>query len=521
MSNYFQTGEFFPPVDHEKRLNRYKINELFYKGQHEKLLKNHNGFYISANLAGLIVKKSADYLEGDGFTASAQKSDNSKEQLALERIHEDNDMNTLLYELAIEAAYKGDAFIKIGYGQNYKGLYPSTIDPYRVRIESIDANNVFPETMEDDKKKIIAYHHAKIVESKNYSDAPEDKKFLLKVETHIPGFLIYKEFYLKPIVTRYDDDYKPIIESGKIGEQIGETKVQKTGVKHPLVVHIPNLSSPSSWEGQDDLSDLKPLFSELNNRLTQVANILDKHSDPALLVPAGILEEDGTGRPTFRVATSKVIEMEKDDYEAKYLTWNGQLQNAYSEIDRIENYILMTSEIPKVALGLDNSGTSGSSGKAIRMRLNNLLTKIKRKRGYVDKALRRVFVIAQELEHSLGIADYEITVPKLNFTDGIPRDLAEDVSLALMQNGGLPIKSQKRTIMETYGLSEQQAENEIERIRMEQEFDVKTTKFADPNVFNETEVSGKFSMLNSEDVAEQLGFKMENEDEYNEETSNE
>lgn len=512
MIEYFKPGEIYPPPEHEQRIQRYRDNAKLYQGKHAELAKQYKGFYISANLPGLIIRKAADYLEGDGFTASAQKEDHSKEQKMLERLHEENDLNTLLYEIAIEAAHKGDTFIRVTYGQNLKGIYPASIDPYRVRIESIPAGEVFPQTI-DGRKKIAVFHHAQI-HFKNNSERPDTgKAYTLRVETHMPGIVSLREFEFTPVVTSYSDTYEPIIESGRIGEQIGETRIQRTGVQYPLIIHIPNLASPETWEGIDDLTEHKSLFSELNNRLTQVSSILDKHADPALLVPAGLLEEDGTGRPTFRVATSKVIEMEKDDFEAKYLTWNGQLQNAYSEIDRVENYILMMAEIPKVAIGMDNAGTSGSSGKAIRMRLNNLLTKIKRKRGYMEKGLKRAFIIAQQLEHVLGIADYEMTIPKLSFTDGLPRDMAEEVSLALQQNGGLPLKSQKRTIMEVHGLTEEQADSEIERIRKEQQFEVKSTQYADPNVFNETEITGKVSLASDEDIAKQLGFQTEQEEE--------
>ena len=79
---YFEKGEFFPPVEHQGRIKRYKENKLLFEGKHWDLFRKYNlnkagKLYISVNLAGVIVKKSADFLIGDGVTVSAGKEDNS------------------------------------------------------------------------------------------------------------------------------------------------------------------------------------------------------------------------------------------------------------------------------------------------------------------------------------------------------------------------------------------------------------------------------------------------------------
>lgn len=498
----FNKGDFYPPVEHQARIKRYKENKLLVTGKHWELFRKYNlskksNLYVSVNLAGIIAKKSADFLIGDGVQVSAGKEDNSNEQYALDRIKENNDLDILFYESALANAYRGDSFFKVRYGQEYGGEVDALFDEHRVIIEALNAEYVFPETTKHNKNLITAYHIAIPIRVDESEEITKPKNFKLQVESHYAGRIEYKEFDLTVMVT----DAEGVPHEYKLGNQIGETQVVETGIPVPLVVHVPNFSLDDSWEGLDDLTELKPLFDELNNRLSQVASILDKHSNPALALPMGLLVEDEQGRPMFNVAESKVFELDDKDRVPQYITWNGQLQECYSEIDRIIEMILITAEIPAVALGKGDSGTSGSSGLSIKFRLNSLISKIKRKRKYYEKGLKRVFLIAQHLEHLVGIADYEIVQPKLIFTDGLDRDEMEMANMMAVRTGGAITMSQKRAIMLLDGLTEAQAEAEIARIEEEQK--AKSPALASPSIFNEEE-SGQLAMsFEEEDEEEQ------------------
>lgn len=483
---FFQKGEFFPPVEHQDRLQRYRDNKMLFQGKHKELISKYNlnrrsNLYISVNLAGIIAKKSADFLIGDGVSVSAGKEDNSPEQVAFERIEADNDLDITLYESALSNAVKGDSFFRLRYGQEFGGQYSSAIDPYRVRIETLAPEYVFPETPDHSNKIINAFHVAIPVKVDQSKSNNELGGWELQVESHYPGYIDYRRFALAVIRAEYDGTpYE-----WKISGQLGETERVNTGVPFPLIVHVPNYATEDHWEGQDDLTELRPLFDELNNRLSQIASIMDKHSDPALAVPPGTLVEDEYGRPIFRVADSKVYEVDKQEVMPQYITWNGQLTEAYTEIDKLMSMILIIAEIPEVALGAGDSGTSGSSGLAIKWRMNSLLSKIKRKRKYYEKGLKRVFTIAQQLEHSLGYADYEITAPKFEFTDGLPQDEMEQTTIALQQTGGAVLKSRKTAIMQLFKMTEEQAGAEIARIEEEQEALAEREQTASPNIFND------------------------------------
>ncbi|MFG3611433.1 phage portal protein [Rummeliibacillus stabekisii] len=480
----FEKGNYFPPENHQERIDRYKENKKLVKGDHWEVFKGANStknskLYVSANLAGIIAKKSADFLIGDGVQVSAGREDNSSEQKALDRLMEDNDLDILFYESALSNAYRGDSFFRVRFGQKFNGAYPEFIDEKRVIIETVNAENVFPEVSAYNNNFIETYHVAvpqRVGEAKAV-DAPNN--YILNVETHRAGSITYSKYAMTCTMT---DIYGSPV-SYKIGDLIEEPVTVQTGVPLPLIVHVANFSLDDTWEGLDDLTELKPLFDELNNRLSQVASILDKHANPALALPMGLMVEDSQGRPMFNVADSKVFELDDKDRMPQYITWNGQLLECYSEIDRITDLILMTAEIPAVALGSGDSGTSGSSGLSIRFRLNSLISKIKRKRKYYEKGLKQIFYIAQLLEQAFRVDSYEVVKPKFIFTDGLDEDEVSKANMMAVRTGGAITMSQKRAIMLLDGLTEEQAEAEIQRIEEEQKS--KAPAIASPSIFND------------------------------------
>lgn len=480
--NMFAVGELFPPPLHYKRIKGYRDNKKIFKGHHHEVFqKNMFGndrakeiLYISVNLAGIICKKSADFLFGEELKVLAGKGEATPEQEAFDRFVEENNLNIMLYENALTNAYTGDAFIKIRYGQEMGGALPPEIDEPRVMIENLNPELVYPETYQWDRSKIKCFH----VTTPYYEE--DENQWYLVVESHFAGKIKYSKYLITPLYYNSDNEPERWEISGVAEDGFFEVA---TGVALPLVVHIPNLSTADTWEGIDDLTELHPMLDEINNRLSQIADILDKHSNPAMAVPSGLLGADEDGNAQFRVAVDKVFEvMGKDDVVPQYITWNGQLNEAFQELDRLIDLVLTVSEIPAVALGKGDSGTSGSSGLAIKWRMNSLLAKINRKKQYYSKGLKQIFFIAQKLEEALGIADYEVTTPVLHFQDGLPKDEMEQANIMSIRTGGAKTLSQKSAIMLLNNFTESQADAEIEKIKEEESSTMET---ASPSIFND------------------------------------
>lgn len=327
-SDMFAPGEYYPAPEHEKRIERYKENKKLFLGEHYEVFQrysdrisnlNKQTLYISCNLPGVICKKSADFLFGETAFFTAGKQDDSPEQAAIERLVETNHLHITNYESALSNAYRGDSFYKIRYGQEFDGELPETVDQSKVMIEAQNPEYVFPETALGDANKVLAYHIAYPVQV----DVDDPNRWELYIESHYPGRIEYAAFTMTPLVVMIDGEIKQwVIHS----EKESERRTVVTGVPYPLVVHVPNFATDDSWQGIDDLSEHKPILDEINNRLTMIATILDKHSDPAITVPAGTLGEDEHGNPIFRVGQDKVFEvLGKDDVVPAiyYLGWTA------------------------------------------------------------------------------------------------------------------------------------------------------------------------------------------------------
>jgi hypothetical protein len=485
LQDLFIKGEYFPLTDHDMRIQKYRRNEKLAKGDHEHVFMNSaekNEKYLSANFAGLITRKSSDFLFGEEPIISSGKESQSTEQKALDRFTEENKMHRLNYQQSLLAATLGDCFYKIRYGQEYSGAFPETFDPKRLIIEGIDPKKVYPQTSPWDKSKIVCYHIAEPMLVAGTSD-----KWNLYVESHYAGKIVYRQFELDLFRTNKFGE----IELFKIGNEIPSGyDEESTGVPVPLVVHIANYNDGIDWHGQDDISEHIKLFDEINNRISQISTILDKHADPAIAVPTGLLQVDGEGNTYFNVAVNKVFEvMGKEDIIPQYITnSNPQLTEAFKELETLLEFLMSTTEIPPVAVGLkDAGGTSGNSGLSIKWRMNSLLAKINRKRQFFDEGIKKVYVIAQMLEAyaNPSVVDYELTVPKITFNEGLPKDDLETSQRMNILTNASQLLSQKTAIMQAFGLTEEQADAEIERIREEKE----AAMVAEASVFNDEQAT--------------------------------
>lgn len=433
--------------------------------------------FTAINLPSIIAKKSADFLFGEAPTFTAGKEDNSPEQKAIDRLVASNDLHILNYESALSNAYRGDSFFKVRYGQEFGGLLDKSVDEYRVLIEAQNPEFVFPEVVQGDGSKILCYHVAYPIQV----DADLDD-WVLKVESHYSGAIRYREFVINPYLT---DTKGEIIQWTIVAEIVEKRRTIKTGVKHPLIVHIPNYATDDHWEGIDDITEHRSLLASISNRLSLINDILDKHSNPAMAVPMGVLEEDENGIPQFRVGVDKVFEvMDKNEIVPQYITWNGELQSSMQALEKELELLMTLTEIPMVALGSGDSGTSGSSGLSIKFRMSSMLSKVNRKRQYYEKGLKRVFKIAQELELAVykDKLEYTPTDVKIHFKDGLPNDEMEQATIYSTRLAGMPTISQKTALMKLDNLTEEQAETELARMKKEQD---EMNGTVDASVFNQ------------------------------------
>lgn len=517
----FQTGNQFPPQEDVERLAKYKrgkrifdgktydaqprgvtrlqqLRHNYYEPTHlfevydraEKLLANTpfqsqlHHLYIAVNIIDILIVKIADLMVGEAPTFDATTGDGSVEQERLNSIVEENDIVQLVHEQIIGGGYKGDGWFKnyYSYRQDFSALpsgvqIPKNVVPEPI-IENVNAENVYPELSRGSSKKFRAVNIAYVEwVMERGTEVP-----YLDVERHVPGAIIYERYRVYP--NGVDSQYGVPIEIFKIGEKVPtgrKTDLVETGVPHMLIHHVPHKSVDDRWEGISSIEKLESVLAAINDRISQIDFILWKHADPSVIGPPLEGENVSFG--------GKYFEVDKDDVEPKYMVWDAQLEGAFKELELLLGTVFQMSETPQFVFGTSLAGngnaaggTSHTTSDAIKIRFFPLISKVKRVRMSVDKALRMALWTAQILENYAnegidGFESYEPQYPKIQWKDGLPRDMKTLAEVANVRTGGKANQSVLQAIMELDEVGEVRAKELLDEIQQDEQLD----SFVDPS----------------------------------------
>jgi hypothetical protein len=282
----------------------------------------------------------------------------------------------------------------------------------------------------------------------------------LRRELHEVG-MIYNELYLMK-----GSEIKERQSIGLLGIP-NMADQQATNVNRSLLLHVPNWKTRKRHFGYSDYYDLDALFFAINNRVSRIDNVLDKHTDPILMVPPGVIDKK-TGKVK---RDGRVIEMgEGEDGKPEYIVWDASLENAFKQIEKLVEFINMIGEVSPDAFGL---GTGQSdSGRALKYKLMRTLAKVNRKKRYYDVNIKEALYLAMQLSKSWGAKvngkpfPGEPTYPELKWADGLPADEVEETDNATKQiDAG--ITSQKDAIAKIHDLDDDEAQKKLDEINEE------------------------------------------------------
>lgn len=466
-----KTDETFPYPSQTGRLNRYARNGKLYEGEHfdafSSLVNNarygeeyQRLKYIAVNLPGMVSKIVADLLFGTPPTIKVQEGGN---QNFIDNLIFENQLEAQFYENALGNSHRGDAL-------------------FRVRIDTLPENDK-PSVIVEDLSPCNWFPH---INKSNFRAKPEAHELAweLKVgttryvrkEIHRPGKIEHQLWEMKDnkFSLQVPWDRWPSIVAP---EDMPEAEVEDTKIKRSLIIHVPNYRNGKSFFGADDYADLMSLFYAVNNRMTKTENILDKHSDPILALPEGVLDEEGNVRKEaftmFEIPNDGVTNPQKPEY----IVWNASLDSNFKHIELLLKFMYMTSETSPAAFGDDESGAA-DSGKALKLKLLRTLAKVKRKRIYYNIALKELFLTAQELAiahglESMGAKANKAVMVDIDWQDGIPVDTLEAAQEEEVRlSSGTTTK--KDAIMRLDGLDEAEAEKKAKEIEEENKVSLPT-----------------------------------------------
>lgn len=420
----FEPGKQYPPARDLPRLAKYKRGRKIFdnriwevydraidildhnKSKHAKYLQQ---LYISIGIMEILCTKPADLLVGEPPKFESGLPDTSPQQRAINRIVEENDLVKQIHEMTIGNGYRGDAFIKTYYNirqdtsqipESIRAEIESTLKPEPI-IETVDPRFVFPEFSQGSRKRVTAVNIA-WPEYVLLPDGVTKEYKYLNVERHVPGAIMYHKFRISDLYV--DARHEAPIPVFTIGEEVDtgrESNIELTGIPEILVDHIPYKTTDDRYFGISSVENLESVLAAINERIIQIDYILWRHSDPSVYGPP--LD------PNMGSAQSwggSYIQVSKDDVTPGYMTWEGNLDAAFKELDFLVGSVFQQSETPQWLFGTtlagDSSGGTGTShtdSSAIKARFMPILSKVNRIRLYVDRAVRDALYKAQVLEN--------------------------------------------------------------------------------------------------------------------------
>jgi hypothetical protein len=484
--NYIQPGATWPPPSESERLDKYRANRRLFDGKHDAVFRQaverrlfreetQEIVYLILNYHKRLSTHWADLLFTEEPVLTAGDPE-SQEQETLERLNWDSDVTSQVGpEAVIDMSRYGDGLLKV------------FLEDGRGRIESLSPTYWFPVGSETNNRRISAHVLAWEFER----GEGNNKRRYVRFEIHERGRITHRVFRLKhranlsligkagPNDQVLGDELPAATFDESLRERVNTLGVEETGVDEFLIVPAPNLRTSDDYHGRDDYTDLESIVSELEVRISQIARILDRHSDPNMYGDDSALEQDEeTGRWTFK-GGGKFFPVPEGGTPPGYVTWDGQLQAAYSQIDTLIEQFWMIAETSPSAFGLSDKEGRVTSGFQFRLSLIAALNKVARLRKSIGPALRFAFELAARLEAANGQQALEIE-PEITWRDGIPSDPKEEAETqAVLVGAGLRSKLTAIKQLNDF-TTDEQAQEELDRIMEEQAESAGATAGASP-----------------------------------------
>ena len=459
--------QLFPYPDDEGRLGNYNFYENLFWGNHFDAFnvkissENYGKYYarlkfIVANFPGLITKVVSDLL----FVEPPKiKMPTPEGQEWVNSLIEENKLRLQWYESSLDNSYFGDALFKLRVGPRYDNTDSTVLieqQTPKVYFPLMDPFNAKGEPKEMELAWVIAI----------------GEKTYLRKEIHKRGEIINRVFLLEGQEIKEEENLSLLGDSAP-------KEYEPVKGKRPLVIHIPNWRAGNRWNGISDYYDLETLFYAIDNRMTKIDNILDKHSDPILAVPDGIIDEKG------QVKRSKLNlfvrgDGENKEFDPSYITWEANLESAIKEIDKLVEMTFMMSETSPDILGMGQG--QAESGRALKLKLLRTLAKVQRKQIYYYQGIRDMIYTAQVLAYEYGVTVGEKKVkfkgtpeyPEIVWRDGLPADMREQAEVEQIRiDSGTTTK--KDAVMRLDDIEDDAAEKKVKEIREEDALDMPVT----------------------------------------------
>ena len=339
---------------HGPRLNRYSAAWAWYLGHHWSHRREMGDNNVTMNY----VKTMSDFITNFCFGKGIQfKVPEQNEAIIPQLLHEvwdnHNNKHYLLWQMGQLASITGDCFVKVAYDEPYVdgvGLQ----HPGRVRILPLNPAHCFPE-----------YH-------------PHDRERLIRFK------LKYRFWGTSPEGTRQVYTFTEILTDNTVQQFINDELIDE--YENPIgvvpIVHIPNITITSSPWGQSDIWDIIQLNRELNEKMTEISDIINYHAAPVTIIT-------GAKASQLERVPKKVWAGLPKEAQVFNLESRGEMSGAIEYVQMIKRAMHEITGVPETALG-QFQPVSNTSGVALAIQYQPLMNRYQMKKIHFTQGLERL-----------------------------------------------------------------------------------------------------------------------------------
>jgi hypothetical protein len=310
------------------------------------------------NITMNYVRTMSDYITNFCFGKGVQwKVPNQNGAIIPHLLHkvweQDNSKHYVLWEMGQLASVTGDCFVKVAYEEPF---VDSLGVPHegRIRVIPLNPSHCFPEYHPHDRDRIM--------------------RFKLK----------YRFWGTSPEGTRQVYTFTEILTDDLIEQYINDELIDQypNPIGHIPIVHIPNMTISSSPWGQSDIWDVIPLNRELNEKMTEVSDIINYHAAPVTVIT-------GAKASQLERGPRKVWAGLPKDASVTNLESRGDMAGAMTYIQFIKRSMHEITGVPETALG-QFQPVSNTSGVALAIQYQPMMNRFHMKRIHFTKGLEKV-----------------------------------------------------------------------------------------------------------------------------------
>ena len=339
---------------HGPRLNRYSSCWAWYLGHHWSYRREMGEQNITLNYTKTMSDYITNFCFGKGVQWKVPPQNGAVIPHLLHKVWEsDNSKHFVLWEMGQLAGVTGDCFVKVAFEDPYVDTLGITHEG-RIRILTLNPAHCFPE-----------YH-------------PHDRDRLLRFK------LKYRFWGTSPEGTRQVYTFTEILTEETIEQYINDELIDQ--YPNPTgcipIVHIPNMTISSSPWGQSDIWDIIPLNRELNEKMTEVSDIINYHAAPITIIT-------GAKASQLERGPKKVWAGLPKDATVHNLESSGNMAGALEYITFLKRTMHEITGVPETALG-QFQPVSNTSGVALSIQYQPLMNRFNMKRIHFTKGLEKI-----------------------------------------------------------------------------------------------------------------------------------